>query len=74
MGDIADWLLASQDPFDCEDDEDETGGSYYRSFKTCRRCGKGGLSWVHTGERWALQEYTGRLHVCDTAASPDEFD
>ena len=68
MGDIADWII------DNMMDDWEDGGRCAPQPKTCMRCGHSGCTWVHTGERWALQEWNGRLHVCDTAASPDEFD
>lgn len=50
---------------DEEDEEDAV---------TCARCGAEHLEWHHTGTRWHLLNSDGKLHVCDTAASADDFE
>ena len=50
-------------------DEDYDG-----SDVTCDRCGAENLEWIHTGVRWRLLNSDGRFHVCNTAASADEFE
>lgn len=73
MGDIADWLLASQNPFDDDHDEAAEYGGRQPSVACCKRCGALGI-WHHTGERWRLIGTGGRLHECYGAASVDEFE
>ena len=56
--------------FDRYDDD----GDYYKDRDVvCSRCGTGGLSWVHTGVRWALTGARG-LHTCATKPSADDFE
>ena len=52
---------------------DDHDGDYDEpESKTCNRCGKSGLWWVHTGVRWALiDEDTKELHVCNQATVND---
>ena len=57
-----------------DDDADRLGDEDQEpSEPTCRRCNTAGLTWHHTGERWALMDDDGRLHTC-TTASADDFD
>lgn len=63
--------MAAEDYFDdygCEEDE------YQGNDVTCQHCGAEHLDWVHTGVRWRLLNSDGKLHVCNTAASIDEFE
>ena len=82
MGDIADWLLASQDPF--EDDEAEWGGSQPRNPRPprcnrcgsaevrCNRCGSAEVRWRQQGGKWVLFSLKpGVEHVCEL--SGDDF-
>lgn len=67
MGDMADLILASCDPYM---DEGYDGDSYYpRSYKTCWYCGEPGLGWVtKVNGKWKLGDpWTMRIHVCDPA-------
>ena len=75
MGDIADWLVdqamdAEFDPFYHESD-------YYPSAPktkpTCKRCGKTNLIWAEDFKGWRLYENYDVLHVCQTAATTDDF-
>ena len=75
MGDIADWLVdqamaAEIDPFYYESD-------YYPSAPktkpTCKRCGKPNLIWGETGKGWRLYEGYDKPHVCQIAATADDF-
>ena len=51
------------------DEEDGHGNDV-----TCARCGAEHLDWHHTGVRWRLLNPNGTFHVCNTAASADDFE
>ena len=51
------------------DEDDEYGANV-----TCNRCGAINLDWHDTGVRWRLLNPNGTFHVCNTAASADEFE
>lgn len=53
-------------------DEDDPG--YQGNDVTCGRCGAERLDWYYTGVRWRLLNSDGAVHVCNTAASADEFE
>ena len=74
MGDIADWMLASQDPFgmDEDDEECEYGGAQPRRAR-CRRCGSTDVRWRQQGGKWVLFSLQpGVEHVCEL--NSDDFD
>ena len=60
MGDIADMILDSCDPFN-----ESWHGEFYGepTAKRCRYCGKGGLFWGHGPKGWRLFDDAG-IHVC----------
>lgn len=62
--------MAMEDYFD-EYDYDERDDD---QNVTCNRCGATGLEWHDTGTRWRLLNSDGKFHVCNTAASADEFE
>lgn len=64
MGDIADMYVDYFERF-----EDESDGCV-----TCKFCGKRGLEWMHTGERWRLVGEDDRFHVCKKTNAADDFD
>lgn len=72
MGDIADWMLASQDPFGMdEEEEDEFGGMQPRQAR-CNRCGSTDVRWRQQTGKWVLfSNEPGKVHVCDL--SDDDF-
>lgn len=83
MGDIADWLLESQDPFGWDDDDDEPRNYYRRSRSaprpiTCTRCGATRLWWAPRGNRrgdWQLMNPDGNPHASTcNAVQPGEFE
>lgn len=53
---------------------DDYDGGYEGNDVTCNRCGAEHLDWVDTGVRWRLLNSDGTFHVCNTAASADEFE
>jgi hypothetical protein len=75
VGDIADW---------CNDQMQEAypdwcpTGCYVSRGRTdnivCEHCGATGLEWHDTGVRWRLLGADSKFHVCNTAASADEFE
>lgn len=52
---------------------DDDDGERESRNPTCNRCGATGLSWLHTGVRWALQDPDGRIHKCKQMNVADEF-
>lgn len=44
-----------------------------REPPTCKHCGKRGLEWVHTGERWRLMDGR-KFHVCSNDNAIDDFE
>lgn len=40
---------------------------------TCKHCGAGPFTWVHTGERWRLVGERGKFHTCAPKATADDF-
>ena len=86
MGDIADWLLGSQDPFGWDDDDE--GDGWYPAPRrrarsapraiTCNRCGERNLWWAPNTARnrssnWKLVTSAGDDHTCNTV-QPGEFE
>lgn len=67
MGDIADWYIDTM--MDAYPD-----WSPFAYDVTCKFCGKRGLEWAHTGERWRLVGADGRFHVCKKTNVADDFD
>ena len=61
--------MAAEDYFDPYDYDEE-----HAEDVTCNRCGAEDLDWVDTGTRWRLLNPNGTFHVCNTAASADEFE
>ncbi len=53
-------------------DEDDPG--YQGNDVVCKHCGAEHLDWHHTGVRWRLLNSDGKFHVCNTAASADDFE
>ena len=72
MGDIADWLLGSQDPFGWDGQECEWWDRPPRSngITTCRFCGNAATWGRHAG-KWRLFA-SGAVHTC--RPNPDAFD
>ena len=61
--------MAAEDYFDdygYEEDEFEV--------VSCNRCGATNLEWRDTGVRWRLLNSDGKFHICNTAASADDFE
>ena len=79
MGDISDWLLASQDPFGM-DETDEEGEYQGRqpSQPRCNRCGSTEVRWRQQTGKWVLFSLTpGVEHQCGgrgKLATAEEFD
>ena len=72
------WYEYCPDPFDDFDGigtGGEGGDGYYgpKTKPTCKRCGKTNLIWAETLKGWRLYEGFDRPHVCQTAATPDDF-
>ena len=57
MGDQTDYI------FERYFDQDEDLGE--EEPKTCRKCGKGMLTWLKTARGWRLSEDGEKVHVCD---------
>jgi len=71
VGDIADWLLSSQDPFD--DDDERENGSYAKRPPRCKHCGSTDVRWRQQTGKWVLFSLEpGKMHVCDLDASAFE--
>lgn len=60
MGDMADMLLGSCDPYDCDDGD----YSYEPKPKVCAFCKCGNLYWMRHNNKWVLGSISGVLHVC----------
>lgn len=68
------------DPFDdfdesapsCDDDGDYCP-SAPKTKPTCNRCGKPNLIWAEDCKGWRLYEGYDKPHVCQIAATPDDF-
>lgn len=79
MGEYADYLIdrAMDNEFDPFSDEDEDWPGDYtaprKTRPTCKRCGKSNLIWAQTLQGWRLYEGYDRPHVCQTAATSDDF-
>lgn len=75
MGDIADWLLASQDPFGMDETDGGDEGAPWGQVRgplRCRRCGSTDVRWRQQTGRWVLMSLKpGVEHRCDTS---DDFD
>lgn len=78
MSDTFDHEGDAWSSLDYEDSFDEFNGgagAYIPSAnKVCRRCGATGLRWCATGKGYRLFNLQWNQHVCDNAASPDEFE
>ena len=69
------------DPFDdfdesdpsCGDDDGDYRPSAPKTKPTCKRCGKTNLIWAEDFKGWRLYENYDVLHVCQIAATPDDF-
>lgn len=78
MGDISDWLLASQDPFGMDETDADGEGAPWRQYTAkqpprCRRCGNTDVRWRQQTGKWVLFSLTpGKEHVCQPSA--DDFD
>lgn len=76
MGDIADWCNDQMQ--EAYPDWNPLGRRYTSRGRTdsitCAHCGARGLRWSHTGVRWRLLGADNKFHVCNTAASADEFE
>lgn len=63
MGEMADLILMSSDPYD----EIWYEGEPYvppQNYKRCRYCGEGFLHWQLRDGKWRLFDSTGGLHSC----------
>lgn len=62
MGDMADYLLMSQDSWDSE------LGDYLpprdNTNRRCSYCGQRHLQWAMTAKGWRLRTRTGTIHSC----------
>lgn len=78
MSDTFDHEGDAWSSLDYEDSFDEFHdgpGSYFlMTNKVCRRCRASGLRWGATREGWRLFNSHWKQHICDNAASPDEFE
>jgi hypothetical protein len=83
MGDIADWLLASEyDDWEDGDEGEEFGGrqpgsSWTPKAPRCKRCGSTAVRWRHQGGRWVLFTLQpGVVHNCQQRgpATADDFE
>ena len=53
---------------DYEESDDEP------TSNECKRCGKGGLHWENDDGTWQLYENRYKLHKCDNARLPSDFE
>jgi hypothetical protein len=67
MGDMADFCLDSQDPWEDYDEPYESPIKY----KTCSKCGTSGLIWyAKVDGKWALGTVDYERHFCNTKPKP----
>lgn len=67
MGDIADWMLSSEDMFPdpFKHDDEDVGYYQYRSRIRCRYCRSTNVHWSKSTGKWRL--FTGgQLHKCSS--------
>ncbi len=61
MGEMADMLLDQM--WDEYGEEPEDGDGPPQRTKTCRMCGRTGLTWALRNDKWRLHDERG-MHVC----------
>lgn len=68
MGEIADYYLSMEDPWDWDDEYwcqyDREPEDQYSLPKTCKHCGANWLHWGITERGWRLFTEGNKLHVC----------
>jgi len=75
MGDIADDIINQMIDEGCRFGRQKFRGGPDSPAPYCRHC-NAPVEWIHSGVRWRMYEPGDvvKLHVCNNAASADEFE